>query len=105
MHPDTLKMYLNVVRTVLTKENWKKYKQLYGNDPEMALYFVKLYHKLDRDREKFNKAFEMLLNDPEIKELSETIDKNIELHKKSIEKLKKLKMPLIIKLIEKKLTR
>jgi len=102
MHPDTLRMYLNVIQTTLTKENWKKYKELFDKDENAALFFVKLYHRLGRDKEKFNKAFELITTDKEIKEFNKLVDKQIELLKKKIEKLEKLRKYTIIKLVEKK---
>ena len=58
MHPDTVRMYMNCIRTIFTKENYRKFLQTYGKDGEMAKKWIIIYHKLGRDRKKTNYAFE-----------------------------------------------
>jgi len=86
--------YLNVIKTILTKENWKKFKEKYKKDNEMIYRTVKAYHILNRDKEKINKWFE--LNENQDQEIFKLIDRAIELRKKSIEKLENIKNKLIL---------
>jgi len=93
--PETWKMYLDAIKTILTPENWKKFKEKYENK-EMIKTILETYHILGRNKEKTNKWFEIFTES----ELSKLIDKDIELHEKTIEHLKRLKIGLTRKLVE-----
>ena len=99
MHPDTVRMYINCIRTIFTKENYRKFLQMYGKDGEMAKKWVIIYHKLGRDEKKTNYAFELFTGEKTHKVL-DLIDKLIELNKKKIEILKRIREGLFYKIIE-----
>jgi len=87
MHIETVIMYRNFFKTVLNKENYKKFKKYFWENPEKMEYYIRVYHKLNRNKEKFNSFFEYSLNN----EISNTINKLIELEKEKIKKLEKIK--------------
>jgi len=94
MHPETARMYINAVRSILTKENYRKFLEVYGNDGETAKKWIALYHKLGRDKDKLNLAFKMYTEEkPKVLTL---IDDLIELHKKKIEKLERIREGILI---------
>ena len=99
MHQDTIRMYMNAIRSIFTKENYKKFLEKYGNDGEMAKKWVVVYHKLGRDKDKTNYAFELFIGEKTHKVL-DSIDKVIELNKKKIEILKRIREGVFYKLIE-----
>jgi len=73
----------NALKTLLGKENYKRIK-----DKKDKRYYLELYHRLGRDKEKFNRAIEVLLNGDEV---TESIDKAIEYHKEAIKRLERVK--------------
>jgi len=85
------KEYKNVLKTTLTRENYKKVVE----DKEMGLeFYVWLYHRLGRDKKKFNKAVESLIDNKD--EFTKLIDRKIELHREAIKKLKRIKIGYVI---------
>jgi len=96
LSPYQKEMYLDVIKSVLTPENWKKFKEKYYTNSEMIKETVATYHILGRSKEKINKWFEAF----EESEISKLIDKDIDLHEKAIEHLKRLKIGLTRKLVE-----
>jgi len=88
MEVETKTMYLNTIKSVLSKKNWEIFKKKYYNDEEMIVNALKVFHLLGRDKEKFNKWFEMFENS----EFSRLVDEAIKKHREIIEELKKIKI-------------
>ena len=80
----------NALKTILSKENYKRIKERKNKE-----YYLGIYHKLGRDKEKFNKVIQILLDGDEF---TRDIDKAIELHKMAIKKLKRIKMGYVLNL-------
>jgi len=80
-------LYLNTLKSVLKKDNWNFLKKN-AND-ETIRFLLVAFHKLDRDRKKFNEYFEKTFVIKE--EPINLIEEAIELHKNSIKTLEKLK--------------
>jgi len=76
MHPDTVRMYMNCIRTIFTKENYRKFLQMHGKDGEMAKKWI-VEIKEYRDFEDFLKSK---------KEHLETYAEMVELDTKEIKK-------------------
>ena len=88
--------YLNAIKTVLSKENWKIFRKKYSKNNDMIYKTVKIFHLLGRDKKKINKWFE--LNEKQNVEILKSINKVIELRRKSIKKLEKIKNGLILEM-------
>lgn len=88
--------YKNFFRTTLSKENYKRIMEICKTNKDCE-YFIAIYHKLGRDEKKFNKAIEVLLGKTD-DEFIKLIDRKIELHKKAIEKLERIKKGYIFHL-------
>ena len=106
MHPDTARMYINVIRSIFTEQNYKKFVEMYGKGVESgeeAKRWTGIYHRLGRDKEGVNRAFELFIG-KEKNEVIELLDKLIDLEKKKIEKLQRIRKGMIYKVIEKDLS-
>ena len=92
---ETKRIYLNAIKTILTKENWKIFREKYIGDDNMILRTLTVYHhKFNRDKTKLNEWIKNLQKE-EIPEIAKTINRAIELHEKAIEKLEKIKTTII----------
>ena len=92
MNNETIQMYLNTLKTVLTKKNFEILKERFGKDKEELEFFLKKFHQLGRDKKKFNKFFQDYIAGVGI---FGELNRAIELHEKAIEKLKRLKEVLV----------
>ncbi|HDD56906.1 MAG TPA: hypothetical protein ENF43_00100 [Thermoplasmatales archaeon] len=93
MHPDII-----AIKHILTRKNYKKFLEMYGADEKEARRWLAVYHKLGRDEE--NRAFEMFTGE-EKPEALKSIDELIELNKKKIEKLERIKRGIFYRLVDK----
>lgn len=87
-------MIENALKTLLTKENYKKVMERAKNNREDLEFYLTIYHKLGRDKEKFNKAIEILMDNKD--KVIREVDRAIGLHKKAIEKLERIKRGYIL---------
>ena len=81
--------YLHNIKFLLTKENWKVFKRKFSRDDETIYKMMVAYHKLGRNKEKLNEWFEKTF----VKRVEpiKSLEQAIELHKKAIEKLERIK--------------
>ena len=95
MHPDII-----AIKHILTRKNYEKFLEMYGTDEKEARKWLAVYHKLGRDEERLNRAFEMFTSEERPRALK-SIDELIELNKKKIEKLERIRRGVFYKLIDK----
>jgi len=86
-------IYLNTVKVILTKENFKKFKKyLEANEKEqedLLELVIRKYHQFKRNKKRTNEWFEQFISTGN--RLIEEIDRAIELHKEAIKHLKKIR--------------
>jgi len=96
MHPMTKEIYLNAIKTILTKQNWGIFRKKYKDDDMFIITTLYVFHhRFDRDKEKLNEWFERIEKKPEI---LRNIDRMIELTREKLEKLEKLKYAVMVKI-------
>ena len=91
--------YKNFFKVTLSKENYKRIMEMCKTNKDCE-YFIAMYHKLGRDKKKFNKAVSMLMSENHDDEILKTIDGAIEKHKEAIKHLEKLKKGMILRRVE-----
>ena len=80
-HSATIAEWRSALKTILTEENFKKIKDFEWWKLRLLL---KEFHKLGRDKEKFNKIFPLLVKKLELKQRQLEILHRIEQHIKEV---------------------
>ena len=94
MNPYIKIEYLNVLKSVLDKKNFKILKEKYGDDKEVIKLLLIKFHKL-HDKKKLNEFFEKIFVKKE-DEFVNLIERYIKLLKKHIKILKRIKKGYLI---------
>jgi len=107
LHPDTRSMYLNTLKTVLDKENYKKFKEMWKSTQEadeLLFLMVRLYHSLKCNKEKFNKVVQNIYNNldliMDIERAIFELERHINKHIIQLADLYSTKAMLVIKILE-----
>ena len=89
-----IRMFKNAVKSILTKENWKLFKEEWGEDNEkmLSLILSKYNNNFNHDKERTNEYFLKLI---EAKKKMKILDDAIVLCEKKLELLKKLKEDIL----------
>lgn len=86
----------DAIKTLVGKEKWEKLKSLDINELKFLLH---AYHHLGRSKEKFNAFVDIYLNQDKY-EIFKNINDAIDLHKKYIYHLERLKKGLMLKKVQ-----